>query len=512
MTQGLFDAFYLPPGVERGAETSVQRFGPPHDAIELRLATVTPASLATWIESIRAARAERIARRPAAEIHRVLERVAQRFLDPQSPVRRNAVAWLTRSGRFSAPMVERALDDTFGPLAGGGVGRWVAGELGSATVLDRPTPDRKRLPRLAYGPEWMLHIYAGNVPGLPVWPLYSALAMKSAVLAKTSSQEPVLAPLLARTIAEEDADLGACIAVVWWKGGTVELDRAAIRLAPAVLAFGGENSTTNIAREAPPDSMLVLHGPKVSVGYIARASLTRAGLSSVASRAAYDVALYDQQGCLSPHAFFVERGGEIGPAAFASALGGELEALRDGLPRGAPEAARGARVQLYRAQARFEEALENRGTHVLASSEGTDWTLVYEDGARFEPTPAYRTVRVHAVDGVEEVAAALTPAARFIEAIGLEAKGPEKVALAAALASMGIPRIAPLGALQRPSLGGTHGGVHRLLPFLRWTTVESGPGSSSASRRPGARSAHARGARSSKRRPHRPKRGSGRPR
>ena len=29
MTQGLFDAFYLPPDVERDAETSVQRFGPP---------------------------------------------------------------------------------------------------------------------------------------------------------------------------------------------------------------------------------------------------------------------------------------------------------------------------------------------------------------------------------------------------------------------------------------------------------------------------------------------------
>jgi len=170
-------------------------------------------------------------------------------------------------------------------------------------------------------------------------------------------------------------------------------------------------------------------------------------------------------------------------------------------------------VQLYRAQAHFEEATGNRGTHVLASSEGTDWTLVYEDGARFEPTPAYRTVRVHAVDGVEEVAAALAPDARFIEAIGLEAKGREKVALAAALAATGVPRIAPLGALQRPSLAGTHGGVHRLLPFLRWTTVEGGPGSLSASRRPAARSRRPRPpSRSAKRGAKRPRRGSGRSR
>ncbi len=492
MTRGLFDAFYLPPGVEGDAETTVQRFGPPHDAIELRLPCVTPASLRIWIDSIRAARESRLRCRPAAEIHRALERVAERFLDPDNPARRNAVAWLARSGRFSVPMVERALEDTFRPLAGGGVTRWVAAELGSTLALDRPTPDRRGVLRRAYGPEWMLQVYAGNVPGLPVWPFYSALAMKSALLAKPSSQEPLLAPLLARTIAEEDPDLGACIAVAWWKGGTDELDRAAIQCAPAVLAFGGDTAVASVAREAREDATVVIHGPKVSVGYVARSALTRAGLRRAAARAAYDVALYDQQGCLSPHAFYVERGGEVGPAAFAAALGSELEALRDGLPRSEPGPATAARIQLYRAQARFEEATGERGAHVLGSTEGTDWTVVYDDGARFEPTPAYRTVRVHAVGGVEEVAEALASSARFIETIALEAKGKERRALAASLAATGVPRVAPLGSLQRPLLLGTHGGVYRLLPFLRWTTVEGlGPGPAvraSASRPSGPRS------------------------
>jgi acyl-CoA reductase-like NAD-dependent aldehyde dehydrogenase len=487
MTQGLFDAFYLPPGAAEEAETSVQRFGPAHDSVELRLATVTPAALHGWIDALWAARAERLARRPAAEIHRVLERVAQRFLDPESAPRRNAVAWLTRMGQFSAPMIERALEDAFQPLASGGVSRWVASEIGSVAALDAPTRDRKGIPRQARGPEWMLQIYAGNVPGLSVWPFYSALAMKTALLAKTSSMEPVLAPLLARTIAEEDPDLAACIAVVWWKGGSTELDRAAIQDAPAVLAFGGENAIASIAREAHPEARVVLQGPKVSVAYVSSASLTRSRLGALAARAAYDVALYDQQGCLSPHAIYVERGGEIGPAAFAAALGKALEELRDGLPRRTPDAEQAARVQLYRAQAHFEEALESRGTRVLTSSQGTDWTLVYEDGARFEPTPAYRTVRVHAVSGAEEVVRALLPAARYIEAIGVEARGREKGRLAAAFAGAGIPRITALGSLQRPVLAGTHGGVHRLLPFLTWSTVELGRASGRPRPRPPGR-------------------------
>jgi hypothetical protein len=147
VTQGLFDAFYLPPGLAKNAETSVQRFGPAHDSVELRLATVTPAAIDGWIDAICEARAERLVGRPAAEIHRVLERVAQRFLDPESAPRRNAVAWLARMGQFSAPMIERALEDSFRPLVSGGVSRWVASEIGSVAALDAPTRDRKGVPR-----------------------------------------------------------------------------------------------------------------------------------------------------------------------------------------------------------------------------------------------------------------------------------------------------------------------------------------------------------------------------
>ncbi len=514
MTPGLYDAYYLPSGVADDSETTVQRFGPPHDAIELRLPVVTPASLRYWIEAISAARRERLSNRPAAEIHRVLEHVAQRFLDPKSPARENAVAWLARSGRFSAAMVERALDDSFRPLARGGVTRWANSELGSASALDRPTLDRKGVARRARGPEWMLQIYAGNVPGLPVWPFYSALAMKSALLAKTSSQEPLLAPLLARTIAEEDPDLGACVAVAWWKGGTDELDLAALSLAPAVLAFGGESAIASIARGARADADLVLHGPKVSVAYVAREALTRAALKGAASRAALDVALYDQQGCLSPHAFYVERGGEEGPAAFAAALGGALEELQGTMPRATPGNQAAARIQLYRAQARFDEATGTRGTRVLGASEGTDWTVVYEEGARFEPSPAYRTVRVHSVTGVEEVVATIGPAARYIEAVGLLARGTRGVSLASALAATGVARIAALGSLQTPSPTDTHGGVYRLLPFLRWATVEAGACAGAAVRagaaRAGVRRAKASASRSSKRGSRRSKRGKSR--
>ena len=480
----MISAFYLPLGLEEGLETSLQRFGPAHDALELHLPVVQADDLLRWIEVLREARESNLSRRPVAEIIRSLDRVVRRFLDPADSARREAIASLARSGRWTAAMVEHSLDDAFQPVARGGLAKWVSSELGSTEVLDRPVAGSAGVLRRAHGPEWMLQIYAGNVPSLPIWPMFSALLLKSALLAKTSAQEPLLAPLLARTIAEVDQGLGACLAAVWWKGGTNDLDRAALSRAPAVLAFGAGETVANLARLAPQGAKLILHGPKVSVGYVERRALHYAALRGLVARAALDISLYDQQGCLSPHIFYVERRGEVPPAKFAEALALALEARAQTLPRGAVAAAESARVQLYRAQARFEVAglaafgFRTEGssaketTSVLESPTGTTWTVVLEDRARFEPGPELRTVRVSAVDGPEELARLLGDSVHAIEALGLEARAPESARLSAYFAGLGIPRIAPIGQLQRPSPLGTHGGVRRLAPFVTWSTVE----------------------------------------
>jgi acyl-CoA reductase-like NAD-dependent aldehyde dehydrogenase len=492
----MISAFYLPLGLEEGLETSLQRFGPAHDALELHLPVVQADDLLRWIEALREARESNLSRRPIAEIVRALDRVVRRFLDAADPARREAVESLSRSGRWTAPMVEHSLDDAFQPLARGGLAKWVAFELGSTEVLDRPVGGASGVLRRAHGPEWMLQIYAGNVPSLPIWPMFSALLLKSALLAKTSAQEPLLAPLLARTIAEADQGLGACIAAVWWKGGTNDLDRAALSQAPAVLAFGAGETVANLGRLARPGSKLVLHGPKVSVAYVERRALHYAALRSLVARAALDVSLYDQQGCLSPHCFYVERRGEVPPAKFAEAFALALGARSQSLPRGIIGAEEAARVQLYRAQARFEAAglaalgfrtessPAKESTGVLESPGTTAWTVVVEDRARFEPGPQYRTVRVAAVDGPEEVARVLGASVHAVEALGLEARVPERGRLSAYFAGLGIPRVAPIGQLQRPSPLGTHGGLRRLTPFVTWSTIEepTGPGSARESR------------------------------
>ena len=215
-----------------------------------------------------------------------------------------------------------------------------------------------------------------------------------------------------------------------------------------------------------------LHGPKVSVACVAREALSLAGARDAAVRAARDVALYDQQGCLSPHAIYVERGGRATPRDFARALAEALEAEVRETPRAPLDAADAARVRLFRAQAEFEAAAGGDAGEVFAPAEGAGWTVVLEEGARFAPGPAHRVVRVHAVEMLEDALAALRSRAADIEAVALEAKDPRRARLEESIAALGVPRVAVLGRLQQPSPLGAHGGVGFIAPFVRWTTVD----------------------------------------
>jgi hypothetical protein len=242
-----------------------------------------------------------------------------------------------------------------------------------------------------------------------------------------------------------------------------------------VLAFGGESSTASIAHAASPTAAVVIQGPKVSVGYVGAGAMRRGALRALAARAAHDVALYDQQGCLSPHAYYVERGGMVSPAMFAEALGQALDDASRRLPRREPAPADAASIQLSRAQAALEAAT-GRVARVFESGTGTEWTVVFEEdgSARFEPGPRHRVVRVHAIADVEAFVRAVTGGERYIEAIAVEERGARRERLLARIAALGVPRITSVGALQRPTPLGTHGGVTRLGPFLRWTTIDTG--------------------------------------
>ena len=430
--------------------------------------------LLRWIEVLREARYEP-GRTPLTLMLGPLEELLR-----QTPgmFPSEAVESLAAFGRFTKAMLDRSIDDVFQPLARNGLNRWIAAELGSVQVLDRPAEGARGVLRRARGPEWMLQIYAGNVPTLPVWPIYSALVLKAALLGKTSAREPLFAPVLARTIAEVDEKLGACLAIVWWKGEPAA-STAPRSAAPAVLAFGGEEAVGSVARQAMPGATVVLHGPKVSVGYIERRALTFAGIRGLAERAAHDVSMYDQDGCLSPHASAERRAGVAGEVRRSA--GRRARGASKDLPATVAEEGGCRERSAHRAQARFESAgiatVTRVSNHPGRRHGPSSWTI-----APASSRTHLRTVRVHAVDGRTRSRGSRRrrePSKRW-DWRRRSGEGPAAAAFADLEFADRPGRLAP-----ESGPWGTHGGVPRLLPFVTWATVEQSGVSASPARTPG---------------------------
>ena len=108
-------------------------------------------------------------------------------------------------------------------------------ELGCLEVLDRFVPSVSGQKR-ACGPPLITHVtWPATVPGAGLDSVIFSLLVKSATLVKTSSAEPVLPVLFARSIQDIDPDLGACLSVVSWPGGNTVLEDLAYGRADIVV-------------------------------------------------------------------------------------------------------------------------------------------------------------------------------------------------------------------------------------------------------------------------------------
>ena len=202
-------------------------------------------------------------------------------------------------------------------------------ELGSLEVLDYFVSSSQGQKRV-YGPRLMTHILAGNLPGAGLDSVIFSLSVKSATLVKTSSTEPLLPNLFARSIQEIDPDLGSCLAIVTWPGGKAALEDVALTRADVVVASGSDESLAVIRQRV--EGQFIGYGHKVSFSLVAKERLTDA--EKLAQQTAYDVTLYDQQGCLSPQLVYVQEGGAITPKDFAALLAKAFAHWQIVLPRG----------------------------------------------------------------------------------------------------------------------------------------------------------------------------------
>ena len=440
----------------------------------LHMPVVTPGLLTQAASAILRARDAYLARLPVARIVDVLDATVQRWLDPDYALRKKAEELLPAVTGYSPEMVRTALPLVLEPFTRQGLLALLHADLGDPGVLDAPKPISGQAGlMLALGPRLTTHFLAGNIPAVPVESIIRALLAKSASLVKSSSRDPLFPALFVRSLAETDPKLAASIAVAPWRGGDDALSRAALSRADTVIAYGGAGAMEAVRAHCPPQTRVVTHGPKIGFAFVGRDMLSDAALDQTARQVAWDTSLFDQQGCVSPHAVFVESGGAHDGLAFAHALARAMADVQQSLPRGplSPEAA--AEIQSFRAEYEARRAA-GRGVALLKSARSTAWTVAYEpEAAPLQPSCLNRVLRVISVDDLDALPPLLAPMRDHLQTAGVAIRRPRLARAARLLGAAGVSRVCPVGQMQQPPAAWRHDGRPSLGELLRWVTVDA---------------------------------------
>ena len=332
-------------------------------------------------------------------------------------------------------MVSEAVDLTLGAITRESLGELLDGEL-----VDQQT-----------GPGLIVHFLAGNVPAPGIVSICRGLLLRSANLVKVSSRDPVFPALFVESLREVDAELADCVAVLDWRRDEAALTQAALEHADAVIAYGDDETISALRGLVRPTAKFFGYGHGISFAVVAKEAMTGENLARLAEAAAFDVSVYDQQGCMSPHVFYVEEGGQLGPRKFAAALAEAMAAYQARVPRGKLSVEEAAQIAKLRGAYEFRAA-SDKSVGIWASELGNDWVVIYEDEPMFTPSCLNRVVFVKPVRRLESVLPLVRRFAANLSTVGVAPMIEGTAAFGAELARMGVQRVCPIGQMQRPPL------------------------------------------------------------
>lgn len=195
----------------------------------------------------------------------------------------------------------------------------------------------------------VLVILAGKIPATTVRCCFLGILANSKVVLKPSSQYNVFAHLFVRSIKQYCPDISKYVELLDVPSDS-EILKEKIENSDLVVAYGSDKTIENIiAKRGSHPTVLGRHMESFSI-------IFKDGLEdwrSVAHAMAEDIAIYDQSGCLSPQAIFVENHGTVSVERFAHLLFEELMDIERDIPKGVINQYLGVHVRLYAQQLKF---------------------------------------------------------------------------------------------------------------------------------------------------------------
>ena len=405
---------------------------------------------------------------PLSEIIDVMAALGDRLTrDPDG-----LLAEALEHGARTSPLPREVLERSFA-----GLGRvfdrrsmafQVQEELGGADVLDgwREVLDAPsgRQHRIRAFPPRLIHVIAGNAPGVAAMTVMRGALTKGVHLIKLPSNDLYSATAILRTLAAvaPNHPVTRSFSAAYWRGGDAAVEGVLFRpqFFDKLVAWGGEGTIRSAKEYVGPGFELVAFDPKTSISLIGREAFeSDAALADVADRAAADATIMNQQACASSRVQFVEgtaeqvdrycallqrRLGVERPTASAvgnplpSPLRDEIDGLRDMQPH-------------YR---------------VWGGYEGRGLVIRSEEPVEFHPDG-----RVVNVVPVPSLAAAVAQANVATQTVGVWPPK-RKADLRDELAAAGVQRVVVLGHAVAFEAGLSHDGFYPLHRFVRWVNDE----------------------------------------
>lgn len=438
-------------------------------------ALLTPALIAEACQTIQRNRDQYLATRSTHDLIAIIAQLARQWREPSFPLRQRLLEASPRQTGFAPATLAAGLDAFFEEITEENLHLLIQQDLGHRQRLENFSSSEPEFKSgraaIARGPRLMAHVAAGNIPNSVLFSIILGLLVRSAQFVKCASGFALAPRLFAHSIYEMEPKLGACLEIAEWRGGNEPLEAALFGEAELVTATGSDEAIEAIRRRVPPRVRLVRYGHRVSFGFISKESLRLAHLPGLAARAAVDVAAWNQLGCLSPHLFYVEHGGQATAEQFAEVLADELARREQSDPRGAVSVEVSAVIASRRA-AHAMRGAHSPDTRVWSSEGSTAWTVVYEADPEFRLSCLHRFIYVKAVASLSEALRAAEILRGRISTVGIAA--PEHAAgnVALELARRGVPRICPIGRMQRPPLAWRHDGRPALGDLVTWVDWE----------------------------------------
>lgn len=344
----------------------------------------------------------------------------------------------------------------------------VENELGGADVLDgwRVIHDAPsgRTHRVRAFPPRLVHIVAGNAPGVSAQTVMRGALTKGVNLLKIPSNDLFTATAILRALSAvaPNHPVARSFSAVYWRGGDAQVESMLFRpqFFDKLVAWGGEGALRSAKNYIGPGFELVAFDPKTSISMIGREAFeSDAVLAEVAERAAADATMMNQQACVSSRFQFIEATPEQADR-YAKLLQQRL-----GVERPMASACGNPLPGEMRDEIDGLRALEPY-YQVWGKYDGSGVVIRSEDPVDFHPDG--RVVNVVPVKSLDDAMRYVSVATQTVGVYPSE----RKAELRDRLASMGTQRVVQLGSAGQIEVGIPHDGFYPLHRFVRWINDE----------------------------------------